>query len=716
MKKYLLLLPLIFFAEQVVAAEKIYVGAKGRDTGNGTIENPYAAFEDAVEKFKRTKASDVEIVVLPGTYYLDRGVYISGADTKGRKLSIVGVSDKNGRRPVLTGAAKIPSSEFKPVSDKSVLALIPQEAEGKLHVANLKKLGITDYGEVKQRGFGGKDPALEMELFFNLKPMRPAQYPNDLSLLPIGEVLDRGTVYKNASGIMGPKPPKDDNIRGATFKYDYGRADRWVSAPDAFVRGNLSVGWAYDQIKIKKVDKSAKTITLQSPHIYGVYSNTPPKNPKWIDIADLKVRGYQVFNLIEELDCPDEYYIDRANGLCYILLAPGKKPSGDYRVSTQTNPLINMKRADGVSIRNIDFAASRGHPVYADSCRQITIDGCDFYGLGRPLVITGVSYKPQSESASDHYSKNNKIVNCKIHDNALGGAVLNGGNKRLLLSSESSVENCEFYNNALRKPIVTPTLNIGGVGTRVSNCYFHDHPHQTLLHTGNNLVIERNVFVNCCQNASDMGVIYTYSNYAQLGNVVRYNFFSDNLANKGDFSSAVAGVYVDESAAGMLVEKNIFCRTGSMGGAPAFGAIYIHGGCETRAKQNVFIECESAFGCQTWADDRYEAVINSEAQWRKTHIDVEKGVYPETYPNLSRILDPKAPRINYAEENKVYNTSMAMNGDLFLRYNKNLRPNKGVNPADLLSVKKWTLEDVKKYFGEDPLVKNILSVPMGLKK
>ena len=180
--------------------------------------------------------------------------------------------------------------------------------------------------------------------------------------------------------------------------------------------------------------------------------------------------------------------------------------------------------------------------------------------------------------------------------------------------------------------------------------------------------------------------------------------------------AAAHGFALSDAEMMQLVEKNIFCRTGSMGGAPAFGAIYIHGGCETRAKRNVFIECESAFGCQTWADDRYEAVINSEAQWRKTHIDVEKGVYPETYPNLSKILNTKAPRINYAEENKVYNTSMAMNGDLFLRYNKNLRPNNGVNPADLLSVKKWTLEDVKKYFGEDPLVKNILSVPMGLKK
>ena len=64
--------------------------------------------------------------------------------------------------------------------------------------------------------------------------------------------------------------------------------------------GQMVYGWAYDQIKIKKIDPAAKTITLADPHAYGVRSNTPPKGSRlYVDKADLKVRGYQAFNLIE---------------------------------------------------------------------------------------------------------------------------------------------------------------------------------------------------------------------------------------------------------------------------------------------------------------------------------------------------------------------------------------------------------------------------------
>ena len=51
---------------------------------------------------------------------------------------------------------------------------------------------------------------------------------------------------------------------------------------------------------------------------------------------------------------------------------------------------------------------------------------------------------------------------------------------------------------------------------------------------------------------------------------------------------------------------------------------------------------------------------------------------------------------------------MAMNGDLVLRYNKNLRPNAEYAAKGLPRVGKWTPELVKKYFGQDPLVAEIL--------
>lgn len=695
----------LFSVAACPGAERIFVSADGDDSkGTGARDKPLASLAAAAAKAKELSGADVEIVVGCGEYFFDAPVSF-GAGLKGGKLSIVGASGPNGEKPRFVGGRRISAAKLKKVEDASILKKLPPEASGDLYCLHLPEFGMRDFGELRQRGFGGLNPPLEMEAFFNVKPMRLAQYPNGLKLLKIGTVLDRGTALRNPSGHDAPQPEKDANPRGAVFKFDFDRPARWIDAPDAFVKGNLSVGWAYDQIKIKRIDPAAKTIELQSPHVYGVYSNFPPKNPKWIDRADLNVRGYQVFNLIEELDEPGEYYIDRRAGIFYTLLRAAPNPSDGVYFSVLEEPMLDFLGAENVLIRNVEFAVSRGAPLRARDCANFSVDDCVVRSCGRPLEISGTSYKKAGDK-TDRYAKNNRLANTKIFDNALGGAVVNGGNKRLLVSSQTVVENCEFYNNAVRKPLVTPALYIGGVGVRVVGCRFRDHPHQTLLHTGNNLVIERNLFENCCMNSSDMGVIYTYGCYAQLGNVVRYNFFTDNLANPGDFSSMVAGVYMDETSSGMLVEKNIFCRTGSMGSAPAFGAIYIHGGGHTRANGNVFIECESAFGCQTWTDEKYAAGVKRLEQWRKSHID--GGAYAKSYPDLPAILNPFAPRLNFAEANKVYNTSMAMNGDLVLRYNKNLRPNAEYAAKGLPRVGKWTPELVKKYFGQDPLVAEIL--------
>ena len=164
------------------------------------------------------------------------------------------------------------------------------------------------------------------------------------------------------------------------------------------------------------------------------------------------------------------------------------------------------------------------------------------------------------------------------------------------------------------------------------------------------------------------------------------------------------------------MRHNIFCNTGSRSGGSSFGAIYIHGGCETRAEQNVFINCQSAFGSQTWTDEHYARKLAGEAEWRKNHVDVETGVYPKAYPKLAQILDPTLPRVNYAFDNKIFNSSMAMNGLLKLYGNSYIKP---ASESDADAIRKnpnLSIGDVRKYFGSDPLVKHILGRKIGLVK
>ena len=345
-------------------AQTVFVAPGGSDSeGLGTKEKPFASLNRAIREFYSSKPGDFEICVAEGEYFFSKGVSIVAQHTNGKTLSIAGPNFSGEPKARFIGGIKIPAKYLEKVSDKETLSKIPGDAEGVLYKIDLKKFGVSEVGKVEKRGWGSwktNGNPLETEAFFNRSPMTPARYPNDDSLLKIGEVLDTGKVTDFAASDSYEQ--EDKSVRGATFKYDFDRPSRWLGAPDAYLRGNFSVGWAYDQIKIKKIDPAAKTITLADPHAYGVRSNTPPKGSRlYVDKADLKVRGYQAFNLIEELDRVGEYYIDRKNLVFYTMLAS----EGGRRLLLFAGARPNNNHVERKQRQNPQHRIRR-HPQFAD--------------------------------------------------------------------------------------------------------------------------------------------------------------------------------------------------------------------------------------------------------------------------------------------------------------------------------------------------------------
>ena len=687
---------------------QINISPSGSDTaGDGSKSRPYKTLAKAKDAVAKAQAGDFEIVVAPGEYEFSQGVEFFGAPFKGKSVSIVGQSS-DGKKPRFVGGVKIPSSELKKVTDKSVLAKVPSERDGVLYSIDLKKHGLTNYGKMHQRGFGSPSRPTPMEAFLDGNPLTLAQYPNDGTRMEIGKVLDPGFRRSIAAGQGAYKPKPDKNIRGATFECDNPRLGRWASAPDAYISGFPSAGWAYDEIKIKKIDPSSKTITLETPHCYGVYSNNPKgldmKDPaSWVAGMDVCVRGFKVTNLIEELDADGEYYIDRDNGIFYVVLK--NRPAGDvpFYFSVIDSPFVSLKDVDNFKIKNLDMSAARNYAINARDCSGLSIEDCDIHSGGRGIQITGTSQ-----------SKRNKISRCKIYDLAYSGVSISGGDRKTLEPSESSVEDCEFFDNARIIPCSNPALSISGVGVAVRNCEFRRHPHITLSHSGNELVIERNIFENCCMGSSDIGAVYTGRNQTTQGNVIRHNFFTDILAPHPD--AIVCGVYVDDGSAGQLIEKNIFCRVGNMGRAPAFGAIYVHGGGDNIGKRNVFIDCQSGMSQEEWTDEKYGSALKRESAKFYKDVDANGELYKKRYPKLQLQLTADYPRVNYVEDCRVWNTSLTMSGKIHLKRNRMLTPNKGVTKLDIAKVDSWTLDDVKRCFGDDPTVKEAMKGGFGVRR
>ena len=112
----------------------------------------------------------------------------------------------------LSGGRELDPAAFRPVSDPAILQRLPENARSKVVAVDLKAQGISNFGQMRRRGFYHPYVNPGLELFFNDQPMQLARWPNQ-GMVRIGKVLDTGS-----------KPREGDfSNRGGKFTYDYDR-------------------------------------------------------------------------------------------------------------------------------------------------------------------------------------------------------------------------------------------------------------------------------------------------------------------------------------------------------------------------------------------------------------------------------------------------------------------------------------------------------------
>ena len=126
----------------------------------------------------------------------------------------------------------------------------PTDGPGKL----CRALGITDFGEMKSRGFSRAAVPAHCELFFNHRPMTLARWPNE--------------GYVKIVQALGPTPV---NVRGTVgtvegiFSYDGDRPARWAGEEDIMLHGFWFWDWADQRQKVLSIDAVSHVITLAAP-------------------------------------------------------------------------------------------------------------------------------------------------------------------------------------------------------------------------------------------------------------------------------------------------------------------------------------------------------------------------------------------------------------------------------------------------------------------
>lgn len=619
-------------AQETAAAAALHVSPDGADANPGTLAQPFASLErarDAIREIKQRSG------LPPGgvTVFLREGVYnrqatfALGREDSGTPEAPITWAAYPGETVTLFGGTPLQHDWFVPVADGAVLErVICEEARGRLLQADLRAHGITDHGELSRRGFHkanlGKTPPVM--LYVGGERMTLARWPNPDEHFPQmlwqGDNQRRGVVARSAIVDPGPKAADPDFLeRGGTFSYDFDRPALWSQAEDIWLDGIFTWSWEWSYNQVARLDHDNRQITLR----YGEVSAIQDKYSGNFFFAE---------NLLEEIDLPGEYYLDRATGILYFLPTEAFERGAPVWLSTLPSLMLELENVSDVVVRDLVLDTGRGGGFAVRNGTRVRIERCEITNLaGAAGHMTGTQCA---------------LVSSHIHHVGGSGLWVGGGDMRTLTPAGNVVENCEFHDWAWFHRVYTPAVGLSGVGQRVAHNLIYNCPHGAMLLHGNDHVVEYNEFHDICREFIDLGAIYINVGHSPLqrGWVIRRNVFRD-IATGPEAPINIEAVYVDHGSQGGLVEENYFVRIGHGARRWAANAIKNTGGLFTIARHNVFVDCTTAWRSALLAPppdyvaSRYESYNYADYF---AGFDLQTAPHPGKYPEVRPFL-PGAP-------------------------------------------------------------------------
>jgi hypothetical protein len=584
----------------------LYVSPSGHDSASGTQTAPLATLGGARDRLRSLKGANklpkegAIVWIRGGAYRLRDTFTLTGADDL--SPAPMTYAAYHGEPVRLTGGQEVKG--WKPVTDPAILGRLDPTARGHVLQADLKAQGITDYGQMTPRGFAKPVTPAGLELFFGGVPMTLARWPNAGQWARVaGAASDQGADH---------------------FFYEGDRPARWAQAEDAWVYGYWQFDWADSYAKVQGVDAAHHQI--RAAQAGDLLTYTP--GHRWYAL-----------NLLEELDTPGEWYLDRKTGVLYFW-PPSDIKKGRPTVSL-TRDLVRLDGVSHVTLRGLTLEACRGDAVTIRGGAHDLVDGCTIRSAGnRGATIAG---------ATDSGVRGGEITGAGD-----GGVTLDGGNRKTLTPGRNFVENCRIHDYSRWDRTYRPGVGVDGVGNRVAHCLIYDAPHNAILLSGNDHRIEYNEIHHVCQQTGDAGAFYMGRNWTMRGNVVRFNYFHD-LVNEtgvaGEFHDVMA-IYLDDTAAGTLVFGNVCVRAGH--------AVMVGGGRDDIVANNVFVDCKPAVSLDArgigWAAKYLVPGGGWNMQENLAAVPYDKPPYSARYPHLANILsdNPDAPKYDVIQHNIAF--------------------------------------------------------------
>jgi len=542
------------------------------------------------------KIGENELVIPAGRYEIDEAILLNG-------LENLTIKAENPGEVTITSGMEIFLDEFTCLDE-----------EKRLFEIILPEL-ISDSWPDSFRGYAGWP-----EVYVSGHPMHLARWPNK-GYTKIDSVIQRGSIPRNEDSID----------QGGIFTSNLHSAFSILHSPlsvlssPLYLSGYWCYKWYDETIRVESIDFETGEIQMAAPHRYGIGG---PSGGLFYGI-----------NVPEFLDEAGEYYFDGKTGTIRMILPDDLSENPVIQIGYKDFTLIDIQNCLNIKIEGIEFAVHNGLAIKITDSDSVEILSCDLNRLAQTAIeIYG--------------GKSCGVMASKLNYIGATGVRLEGGDRESLTPAVHFVTNSTIRNFARHIKTYAPAVSLLGVGHIVSHNKISDAPHNAILFSGNDHLIEKNEIKRVCWDTSDAGAIYCGRDWTMGGTVIQLN----SISNLGPASHHHNwAIYLDDLASGIEVLNNYItdCPSG----------ILVGGGRYNKINGNEITNCPKA---SIMYDARglnwyipYIEDPDNELWQRLWAMPIDKSPWVDRFPWLMDIPDddPGVPKYVEILDNVIINSA-----------------------------------------------------------
>ena len=550
----------------------VFVAPNGSDDAPGTEAAPLATLKKAVELMAGKGGGT--ILLRGGVHRITETVALD-ARHSGTAESPLFIKAYDGERVTLTSNTPLSTDPalWKTVSREAngdLYDRLPEAARERVLYTRLFDHGLTaeDIAPItKQSG--------PPNLFVGDERYTLARYPNDTGdirdLLYFTRVYDTGSVATNNCIVYWPwveraraagRDPAEWTVGWETRIPDEDERGRtilgWVNTGDIWYFGSCYSGWEFGYYNLALETEgqafahnadgtpwepaSGRTPYLGAPKEDGGYSikSIQPNRYGAMNSGNSPAghNTYYLFNAIEALDAPGEWFLDRKTGILYVYPTEAMR---DGRMSVSAKEKFSLLSLTGVQHAVIDGIAIDGS----------TDGGIDLSECRSVMIQRIASRCTQGNAVAMHECLDMAVIHSDF--SRAGGQMViydNTTSARALTPTGSVIQNCIFHD-------AYPTFQVGATISGYRAVLSHNYFQNTISSARNSAecIFEYNVYEGGSADVTDGGMIYTWG-FTNRANHYRYNLIHM-------FHATHNAIYNDGTSGGHYTYGNTISFLGS---------------------------------------------------------------------------------------------------------------------------------------------------------